>query len=153
MLGCHVEDVVNTLVRDGQARYVKWLGIDLAVHGESGKAAEGDRVDVGGRQERFLKILPGARAVVVPGEYARLPAQPRRGEEHDYGSNQPGGAKAHNHQRAAVGRPFQKYPSLDDVSGTLNPPRRDALASANPPTARLESWTCGDVRVLPAKNL
>src|ERR1700730_12639142 len=82
VLGRHVEDVVNSLAGDGQARYVKWLCIDLAVHGEGRKAAEGGRVDVGGRQERLLQVLAGARAVVMPGKYAHLPAQSYRGEEH-----------------------------------------------------------------------
>src|SRR5262249_46543313 len=64
VLGGGEDDVVRAAA-DRQVGHVQGLGVGVAVDGVVEEVAEVGRVDVGGRQDRLLRVGPGQQAVVM----------------------------------------------------------------------------------------
>src|SRR2546421_7260653 len=73
VLGRDEEDVMRAFVDDGHVRDIKRLGINVTVHGVGEQSAERRAIDIRKRQNGFIRILSGARVVVVlrPNAYLR----------------------------------------------------------------------------------
>ena len=72
MFSCDIQNVVDALPWNKDVRDIKWLSINFAVDIEDTQAPELSLVDVVGRQNCLVHVLPGARVVVMPGQHANL---------------------------------------------------------------------------------
>ena len=65
MLGRDEDDVMSAFVEDRHVRDIKRLGINVAVHRVREQSPEGRGIDIRKRQNGFIRVLSGARVVVV----------------------------------------------------------------------------------------
>lgn len=68
----HENNVVGSLVGDGDVREIERLGIDLAISRIRKEFAEGVTVHIGMGEDGFVKIPARARVVVVVGKHTDL---------------------------------------------------------------------------------